>query len=78
MSRSAVGINYCDPFTGCSGEPIPEPEEPIGKPFGAVPAPMFRCAWAAEGESTGATELVNADPVVFPERPLGIGSLIPP
>ena len=29
---------------GCSGEPSPDPLEPIGCPFGAVPAP--RCRWA--------------------------------
>jgi hypothetical protein len=31
---------YRDPESiCCSGEPGPEPEEPIGNPFGAVPTP---------------------------------------
>ena len=34
---------------GCSGEPSPDPLEPIGCPFGAVPAPRFRWACASVG-----------------------------
>ena len=41
-----------DPI-GCSGDPTPEPGDPIGGPLGAVPAPAFRFACAAVGEPAG-------------------------
>ena len=38
---------------GCCDEPSPDPDEPIGCPFGAVPAPRFRWACISVGLLSG-------------------------
>ena len=43
-----------DAHLGCSGEPGPEPGDPMGSPFAECPAPALRRACAAVGEPGGA------------------------